>query len=158
MSPVDKIYVAIAIPVLILSVRNWRGVLWLACLMVSFFLSGAWWRAHGFVHGELFTLLCDTAVFLAIYAAGRHWWEFALLCVQLLMVAASLSFATYNFIGGSPSGLEVYQITLEALNALSLFLIGGIGAYTLVGRTHGVAFDNVRHLFGFGFADRGQGD
>lgn len=146
----DMFYVIVAAAMLVLSFRNWRGALWIGALTASFFISGAWWRATG--DGALFTFLCDTAVFIAMYAVGRYFWEFWLLCIQLAMMCASLSFTAFPF------ELEVYQISLELLNAIALFLIGGIGAYSLARKTDGRAFDHVRHILGFGFALDRQGE
>ena len=150
MSPVDKIFVAVALGALILSARNWRGALWVAALTASFFVSGAVWRATG--AGELFTFLCDTGVALAMYAFGRYQWEARLMIVQVCMVLTSLLYTAFPAIG-----LEVYQIALEGLNAVALFMIGITGWRAFAGRTDGNAFHHVRHLWGFGFALRRQG-
>ncbi len=146
---VDTGYVIVAAAMLALSYKNWRGALWIVCLAASYFISGFAWRETG--NAALFTLICDTAVFLAVYAIGRHLWEFWLLVVQFAMMLASVAYTAFQ------PDLEVYQIALEALNAAGLFLIGGTGAWIIAGHTDARAFHHVRHLVGFGFALNRQG-
>jgi hypothetical protein len=153
MTLIDAIYLAVAAAVIVLSVRNWRGVMWVAALTASYFVSGLWWRS-GAAGGEMVTFLCDAAVFLLIYLVGRKWWEVGLLGIQLLMVITSaLYMATGHIVGH-----EIYSITLELLNAIALLLIGGTSAFIIAGSTDGLAFHNARHIIGFGMAVRGQGD
>lgn len=150
MSWVDQIYLAVAFGALLCSWRNWRGALWVVGIAASFFISGAFWRATG--SGELFTFLCDAGLALAIYAIGRYRWEVWLLVIQTCMVITGLIYTAFPAIG-----VEVYQIALEALNAVALFLIGITGWRSFAGRANGYAFHHVRHLWGFGFALRRQG-
>lgn len=152
MTIIDVMYIAVAAAVAAVSVRNPRGILWVACLAASYFISGLWWRS-GYTNGALVTFMCDTAVFLAIYSAGRKRWELWLLGVQFCMVMTSLVYAIMPGIEH-----EVYSIILEALNAVALILIGRNGAYALAGYTNGGAFDHVRNFLGFGFAAGREGN
>lgn len=97
----------------------------------------------------MFAILCDAAVILALYAVGRHVWELWVFGIVLIMAAV-------NVMGPGVLGMEVYQIALEAMNAIALLTIGGVGSFQLAQQTDGIAFHHVRHIFGFGFAVRGQ--
>lgn len=150
MSPVDKIFLAVAFGALLLSFRNPRGAVWVAGLTASFFISGEFWRSTG--QGELFTFLCDTALFLALYALGRYRWEAWLMVIQVCMVLTSLLYTAMPSLG-----METYQIALEGLNAVALVIIGATGALAWSGHADGYSFHHVRHIWGFGFALRRQG-
>lgn len=147
MSMVDWIFIAVASAMLFLSMKNWRGMLWIACLAISYFASGAYWRLSG--DGAMFALLCDAAMFLALYAIGRKIWEIWLMGLVLCMAGANII--------GPALNTEAYQISLEAMNAIALFIIGGVGSWKMAGHDDGLAFHNVRHIPGFGFALRRQG-
>lgn len=151
---VDILALTVSASVFVLSARNWRGAMWVAAILASYFITGAWWRIVK-VDGEAFTFLCDAALFVAIYLVGRKWWEVALLAFQFLMVMTSL---TYFIVGANVMPHDTYSITLELINLAEYLLIGTIGGFSLAGRTDGFAFYNARHIWGFGFAARGQGD
>lgn len=148
MSVVDWIFIAFASAALVLSMKNWRGALWIGALAISYFVSGWYWRTYG--EGSMVAFMFDAAVFIAMYAVCRRLWEIWLMAIVLLMAAVNLI--------GPGFDREAYQIALEALNAIALLMIGGVGSFQLAGQTDGLAFHHARHILGLGFAVRRQGN
>lgn len=148
MTLIDQIYLAVALAVGILSVRNPRGLLWLAAITASYFISGFYWRT-GMTNAELVTGLCDAAVIVAMVFLARYRWELWLWAIQLGAVAVSFLFLAHNFARGTFISHETYSIALELLNALALITIGSASAHILAGKTDGRTFHPWVHIFGF---------
>lgn len=154
MSSVDTIYIAAALAMAFLAIRNPRGLLWIAGLAASYFISGAYWRAGG-GNAELVAGLCDATLAVLILIFHQRLWE---MWIALIVVLCGI--VNFVFLGGAilspePWPHEVYSYTLELLNALALFTIGSVSAFMWRGYTDGIAFHPRLHIFDFARARPG---
>jgi hypothetical protein len=148
MSSVDKIYIGVALAMAILALKNPRGLIWIAGLAASYFISGAYWRSGG-GEPELVAGLCDASLVVAVIVFHKRLWEmwFALIIVMCGIV--NFVYLATNLFADIPMAFNAYCYTLEVLNALALFLIGGVSAFMWRGYTDVIAFGPRLHIFDF---------
>lgn len=96
--------------------RAWR---WIAAGAVSFVASTAYYR-YGLLYYPAFTLVCDAAVCLSVYAFARERWEERIYNIFQLSVLISLLYMS-NVIADH----WLYIVSLELLNWAALLTIGG---------------------------------
>jgi hypothetical protein len=124
------------------SYGNKRGLLWLACLTLSYLISSTYWRS-GLPSAEILAGVCDAACVLAVYFIARYHWE---MVVGVLFLTALLVNAIY---AGFPFDHGIYSTILELLNGLVIIGIGGVSAFQGHGKTDGWAYRAWGHIFGF---------
>lgn len=107
----------------LLSWREPRGIAWITAVMASFFVSGAYWDA-GLPHAPLFDVGCDVAVFFLVYFMARYRWEVWLVRTIQAMVLTNIAWIVLTASGSDPDHY-MFAATLELLNWIALFIIGG---------------------------------
>jgi hypothetical protein len=148
MTPIDVVFLGLVSGLALVSIGVPRALFWLAVITVSYFVSGFYWRT-GMVGGELVAGLCDAAVVALLVLLAAYRWEMWVALVFLVSLLVNITFLTSNLVGGGLIPHEAYAITLEALNAIALFTIGGVAAFQRKGRTSGSAFRPWLSVFGF---------
>ncbi|WP_027488454.1 hypothetical protein [Allorhizobium undicola] len=106
-----------------------RGRRWIEVAAASFVLSTAYART-GWSSAPIFTLCCDAAVCLALYARANTAWEIAIFNVFRLSLLLSLIYSMGDPLGqiGLLQGQfdhRMYVVGLETCNWLVLLIIGG---------------------------------
>ncbi len=157
MTVIDTIYLLIAGAVALLSIRNPRGVIWVAAFTAAYFASGIYWRMRG-GSPELVAGLYDALIVTLIVIFWRQLWELWVGVAALLCLAVNILYLINNLSGAGLVNHEVYSITLELLNLIALLTIGGVSAFVQKGSTDGRAFYPRVSFLGaarsFGRADR----
>lgn len=148
MTSIDTVFLVMVVGIAAVSIKVPRALGWLAAMTVSYFVSSIYWR-HGAGSGELVAGLCDAAVVTAIVVWARYRWEMWVSLVYLTSLLVNIVYLASNLAGGSAIPHDAYSITLEALNAAALFIIGGVAAFQISGRTDARAFAPWSHIFGF---------
>lgn len=139
MTVIDTIYLLMAGAVALLSLRNWRGVLWVAAFTASYFASGIYWRIGGGAP-ELVAGLYDAGIVILIVILARQLWELWVGIAAFLCLAVNILYLVNNLSGAGLVSHEVYSIALELLNLIALLTIGGVSAFVQKGATDGRAF------------------
>jgi len=139
MTVIDTIYLLIAGAVVLLSITNRRGILWVAAFAVAYFASGIYWRLGGGVP-ELVAGLYDAAIVVLVLVLARQLWELWVGAAAFLCLAVNFIYLINNLSGISIINHEVYSIALELLNLIALLTIGGVSAFVQKGSTDGIAF------------------
>lgn len=132
----------------IVSRENPRGLAWIAVLTVNYLVSSFNWSLGG-PTPELVAGLCDAAVCLLIYFAGRYIWEMRLWLTCLTMLAVNFGYLLHNILNAGVFSHDVYASVLEVLMVASLAIIGGVSAFAEHGSTDGRSFHPWRASRGF---------
>ncbi len=139
---------------LALSSRTPRAWVWIFALAASYVVSvlyvhipkpaGVWSPMPPAV-----TFLCDAGLALFIHRIHRERWEWWCLFVPVIGMSAISFTQTLALLTDYPPPLSVvlYASALEAINAVCLLLIGGIGAADLIG--HGRLYSTRSDGYGF---------
>lgn len=147
MSAIDISLLAAAIVVCALSWRiNPRGILWVLTAAASFAASTAYWRT-GLPYAEGVAGICDAAVCLSVYFIGRQRWEMWIWRLFQTSVAINFLYLAGNIGIFAQIPHDTYSIMLEAINWMTLLLIGGMSTMQRIGFSDGSAhrpWDRVR--------------
>lgn len=112
--------------------RAWR---WIAAGAASFVASTAYYR-YGLPYYPAFTLVCDAAVCLSVYAWARERWEEKIYHIFQLSVLISLLYMS-NVIADH----WLYVVSLELLNWAALLTIGGTALLDRIKGNAGSPYD-----------------
>ncbi len=148
MTVIDTIYLCIAVAVVMLSVANPRGILWVTAFAVAYFASGFYWRSHGHLP-EMVAGLYDTAIVVLVLLFARQLWELWVGVAAFLCLGVNIIYLANNLADAGLISHEVYSITLELLNLIALLTIGGVSAFVQRGSTDGIAFHPWVSFLGF---------
>lgn len=140
---VDAIILGIALAAAVVSVNHMRGLLWIAAVCASFYLSGLYWDS-GLPEPALVGGMCDAIVCLSLFFLASKIWEFWLWGIMLASV-----FVNCMLLAVDGEYLLFLSICLEVLTAAALFLVLGISGFVRRGKTNVVAFHSWRHILGF---------
>ena len=132
MTEVDIGFLLGASLVALLSLRNPRGVLWVAVAALSYVVSALAWRLN-WPYAAFTTGLCDAAVCLAVYFGGKQRWELWVWRIYQVSVAASLIYLASSLRIFSNIPHDVYSVVLEVCNWAVLLVIGGTAILQLIG-------------------------
>jgi len=114
------------------SFGNWRAWSWLGAAAVSYATSTMYWRT-GLPHPAFIGGIMDALICLGIYFFGRFRWEMWVWRLFQFSLLVNLIYLGATF-GGTGSQLHnAYAVTLEAVNWLALFWIGGNGLAQAIG-------------------------
>jgi len=133
---------------LVLTSKTPRGWMWVAALAASYVVSVVYAQAPKPVGmwsplPPSITFLCDSVLALFIHRVHKQRWEWMGLFVPAVLMSLLSFIQTIALLTGSPPPLStlMYGSLLEAINAICLLLIGGIGAVDLIdGRLHSPRF------------------
>lgn len=115
-----------------LSWRQPRALLWITLAAVDYAVSVAYWRS-GLPYAEGISGMYDAAVCIAIYFGARERWELAIYRLFQVSVAVNFLFLAGNLRIFYAIDIDTYSIILEAINWLTLLLIGGMGTAQRLG-------------------------
>ena len=132
MSTIDWSLLIAAVLVSAASWRNPRAILWVVLAAVDFAISTVYWRS-GLPYAEGVAGACDAAVCLGIYFAARQRWELWIWRLFQTSVAINFLYLAGNIGIFTPIDHEVYSSALEAINWLTLLLIGGMAGAQWIG-------------------------
>ncbi len=136
-----------AIAIVLISLRNSRGVAWVFMITADLIASTAYWKA-GYPYGEVFTAACDATICLGIYFAGKFRWEMWLYRLYLASLGWSLVYLAVRAITLDLVSQDTYASGLEFINWIAFLSIGGISASQLAGRRDVLGlFGNWRRRF-----------
>lgn len=121
-----------------------RALAWIALVMVSFFVSSAYWDA-GMPYPVVFAIALDVVVFFILLNHHRYMWEYRLLQVIQSMVVVNFVWAVLTAGDMDPSHY-LFATLLEILNWGALFIIGGgaVAQAAEAGGWHGWGLDRGR--------------
>lgn len=137
MTSVDLGFAAAAVIVGLIGYRSPRVLMWLGVGALSYTTSAIYWRL-GLPYGEAIAGLCDAAVCLAVYFAGKYRWEMWVWRLFQLSVAINLVYLMGSLGVVGQISHDAYAISLEAINASVLIFLGGSASLQRLGR-HGMA-------------------
>lgn len=132
MSPANWSLLIGALVAIALSWRQPRAFLWIVLAACDYAASVTYWRA-GLPYAEGFAGLCDALVCLSIYFIARERWELGVYRLFQISVAVNTLFLAGNLGIFYRIDIDAYSILLEALNWLTILLIGGTGVAQWVG-------------------------
>lgn len=133
----------------VVSRGNPRGLAWLAVLTANYLVSSFNWNWDG-PAPELVAGLCDAAVCLLIYLAGRYIWEMRVWLTCLIMLAVNFGYLLHNVLRLGVIEHDIYASVLEVLMVAALAIIGGVSAFAEHGSTDGRSFHPWRTRLGLG--------
>lgn len=122
-----------AVMLLSLSAANYRGMIWVAVILVDLMLSTAYW-VDDLPYADAFTAGCDFTVCVLVYVFGRHWFElWIMLLFQFSMLVSIVDLAAMIWAPGWIDH-DTYSSMLEAVNYVALLMIGGVSGYAFSDR------------------------
>jgi hypothetical protein len=127
--------------------RNWRGLVWLAALVLNYLVTSTYWRMGG-QNAEMVAGLADAAVCIAIYLAGSRQWEMWVWVCFLASLLVNFLYLANNLLAPGAIPHDIYSSVLEALNITALIVIGGVSASLEGGYSNGWASRPWRTVFG----------
>lgn len=152
--------IGIAIVAAIASHKTPRAWVWIVGIMAAFLLSSAYAQRHEAIGvwsplPPAITFMCDALFAAIIHKTHRERWEYWGLFIPFSLSSLISFMQNLALLAGFPPPLEVvyYASLLEAITALCLLLIGGIGVADLVGHrrldssgSYGRSLAKVAHL------------
>ena len=120
-----------AVMTALISLRNWRGLLWIVVAGWSFIASTLYARA-GFPYPEAATAFFDVLVCFAVYFVARERWE-----IYLFLLFQGSVLVSTAYLAGVIGPHWAYIAALEGINWLALGVIGGTSLLGLVNNAVG---------------------
>lgn len=115
-----------------LSWRQPRALLWIGLAAIDYAVSVTYWRLD-LPYAEGFAGVCDALVCLSVYFLAKERWELVIYRLFQVSVAVNFLFLAGNLGIFYKIDIDSYSILLEALNWLTLLLVGGMGLADRVG-------------------------
>lgn len=131
MAPEQQALLFGAVITALISIRNWRGLLWIAVAAWSFVASTIYARSGG-PYPEAATAFLDALVCFAVYFVARERWE-----VYLFLLFQGSVLVSTAYLAGVIGPHWAYIAALEGINWLALCVIGGTSLLGLVNNAVG---------------------
>lgn len=138
---------------LVMTSRTPRAWVWIGALAASYAVSVLY--VHFPKPAQLWspmppavTFLCDASLAMFIHRLHRERWEWWCLFVPVIAMSMASFAQTLSILTGFPPAIQpvYYASLLEAINAICLLLIGGVGAADLI--SHGRLHPSRHHGYG----------
>ncbi len=155
MSAIDLIFAIFALATIGVAVlaKQWRPILWVGAICLSYGLSDIAWRSHlGPVEAATVTGLGDAAICLSVYFLWRQAWELWIWRLYQVSVGFSAFYAA-SLLGIAPSfGHNAYATMLEVINALAFLGMFGANLVKWIETLDGPVLQLGRRFHGLGRA------